>query len=48
MKNTDDTTDTSGTVLMTSRAGRMVCAVVCTAPETIPSARPSSTIIVPK
>ena len=48
MKKTDDTTDTSGTVRMTSSAGRMVCAVVCTAPDTIPSARPSSTIIVPK
>ena len=48
MKNTDDTTDTSGTVRMTSSAGRIVCAVVCTAPDTMPSARPSSTIIVPK
>ena len=48
MKNTDDTTDTSGTVRMISRAGRIVWAVVWAAPETIPSARPSSTIIVPK
>ena len=48
MKNTDDTTDTSGTVRITSRAGRMVWAVVCTAPDTMPSASPSSTIIVPK
>ena len=29
-------------------AGRIVWAVVCTDPDTIPSARPSSTIIVPK
>jgi hypothetical protein len=31
MKKTDDTTETSGTVRMTSSAGRMVWAVVCTA-----------------
>ncbi len=48
MKNTEDTTDTPGEVFTTSRAGRMVWAVVWTAPETIPSACPSSTIIVPK
>jgi hypothetical protein len=48
MKNTEETTDTPGTVFTTSSAGRMVWAVVCTAPETIPSASPSSTIIVPK
>ena len=48
MKNTDETTETSGAVLMISSAGRIVCAVVCAAPETMPSARPSSTIIVPK
>ena len=48
MKNTEDTTETPGSVLTTSSAGRMVCAVVCTAPETIPSASPSSTISVPK
>ena len=33
MKNTDDTTDTSGSVRTTSSAGRMVCAVVCAAPS---------------
>ena len=48
MKNTDDTTETSGTVRTTSRAGRIVWAVVCAAPETMPSASPSSTIMVPK
>ena len=48
MKKTDETIETSGSVLMISRAGRMVWAVVCTAPETMPSASPSSTIIVPK
>ena len=35
-------------VLMISNDGLMVCAVVCAAPETMPSARPSWTIIVPK
>ena len=48
MKNTDETTETPGTVLTTSSAGRIVWAVVCTAPDTMPSARPSSTISVPK
>ena len=48
MKKTDDTTETPGTVLTTSSAGRIVCAVVWTAPDTMPSARPSWTIIVPK
>ena len=48
MKNTEDTTETPGTVLTTSSAGRMVCAVVWTAPETMPSACPSSTMSVPK
>ena len=43
-----DTVDTPGRVLMISKAGRMVCAVVWAAPETIPSARPVCTIIVPK
>ena len=33
---------------MISNAGRMVCAVVCAAPETMPSARPRCTISVPK
>ena len=37
-----------GVVLMISNDGRMVCAVVCAAPETMPSASPSCTIIVPK
>ena len=48
MKNTEDTTETSGAVRTTSSAGRIVWAVVWTAPETIPSASPSSTIRVPK
>ena len=48
MKNTQDTTETPGTVLMISNAGRIVCAVVWAAPETMPSARPEWTIIVPK
>ena len=48
MKNTLDTTDTSGAVRMISNAGRMVCAVVCTAPDTIPSASPRWTMSVPK
>ncbi len=48
MRNTRDTTDTPGFVLMTSNAGRIVWAVVCAAPETMPSARPRCTIIVPK
>ena len=39
---------TSGRVLISSSAGRIVCAVVCAAPDTIPSARPQRTIIVPK
>jgi hypothetical protein len=33
---------------MISKEGRMVCAVEWTAPETIPSASPICTIIVPK
>jgi hypothetical protein len=48
MKNTLDATDTSGVVRMISKAGRMVAAVVWFAPETMPSASPSDTIIVPK
>jgi hypothetical protein len=48
MRNTDETVLTSGVVLTTSRAGRIVCAVVWMAPETMPSASPSITIIVPK
>ena len=37
-----------GTVLMISNDGLMVCAVVCAAPDTMPSARPRCTIMVPK
>ena len=37
-----------GLVLMISNAGRIVCAVVCAAPETMPSARPRCTMSVPK
>ena len=48
MKKTEETTETSGSVFTTSSDGRIVCAVVCTAPETMPSARPRWTIIVPK
>ena len=46
--NTLETTDTPGAVRTTSSAGRMVCAVVVTQPETMPSASPACTIIVPK
>ncbi len=48
MKKTEETIEAPGLVLMISKAGRMVAAVECTAPETMPSARPSSTIRVPK
>lgn len=48
MKKTDDTIEESGLVLMISNAGRMVAAVECTEPDTMPSARPSWTIRVPK
>ena len=48
MKKTLETIETPGTVLMIWNAGLRVCAVVCVAPDTIPSARPSSTIMVPK
>ena len=47
MKNTLETSDTPGRVFTSSRLGRIVCAVVCVAPETIPSAMPSATISVP-
>ena len=46
--NTLETTETPGAVRTTSRAGRMVCAVVVTQPDTMPSASPACTIIVPK
>ena len=42
------TTETPGLVLMNSKAGRMVWAVVVTEPETMPSARFLCTIMVPK
>ncbi len=48
MKNTEETIDASAVVLMISKAGRMVAAVECTDPDTMPSARPSCTIRVPK
>ncbi|SLJ01917.1 Uncharacterised protein [Mycobacteroides abscessus subsp. abscessus] len=48
MRNTLETVCTPGTVLMISKEGRMVWAVVCAAPETMPSAMPSYTIMVPK
>ena len=38
----------AGRVLMISNDGLMVCAVVCAAPETMPSASPICTIMVPK
>ena len=48
MKKTDETMSASGLVLMISKAGRIVAAVEWTDPETMPSARPSCTISVPK
>ena len=42
------TTETPGLVFTNSRLGRIVFAVVFTAPDTMPSARPRWTIIVPK
>jgi len=48
MRNTLETVFTPGRVRMISRAGRMVCAVVWAAPETMPSASPVCTIIVAK
>jgi hypothetical protein len=48
MKKTDDTMPASGFVLMISKAGRIVAAVECTEPDTMPSARPPCTISVPK
>ena len=47
MKNTLDTRLQPGTVLMICSAGRMVCAVLWTAPDTRPSASSSASIIVP-
>lgn len=40
MKNTDDTIETPFLVLMIWKAGRIVCAVVWVAPDTMPSAKP--------
>ena len=48
MKNTLDATESPGSVRMISKAGRIVSAVGCVAPETMASARPVCTIIVPK
>ncbi len=48
MKKTLEATETVGSVRMISKAGRMVAAVVWVAPETMPSACPHCTIIVPK
>ncbi len=48
MKKHEETNETPGEVRTNSSAGRMVWAVVWAAPETIPSARPSSTIMVAK
>ena len=48
MKKTLETMETPSVVLMNSSAGLIVWAVVCAAPETMPSARPKCTIIVPK
>lgn len=43
-----ETVDTPGTVLMICSAGRTVWAVVCAAPETMPSAMPLYTSMVSK
>ena len=48
IKKLDEMIEKPGLVLMNSKAGRMVCWVVCIAPDTIPSAWPLCTIIVPK
>ena len=48
MKKTLEITDTPLRALMISKAGRIVSAVVCAAPETIPSTLPAATISVPK
>ena len=48
IRNTLETVLTPGLVFTNSSAGRIVCAVVLTAPETMPSASPRWTIIVPK
>ena len=43
-----DTVDTPGLVLMISKAGRTVWAVVCAAPDTMPSTMSLCTSMVPK
>ena len=48
MRKIEETTEASGVVLMIWKDGLMVCAVVLAAPETMPSARPLWTIMVPK
>ncbi len=48
MRNTLDATETPGRVFTISNAGRIVAAVVCTEPDTIPSACPLWTNMVPK
>ena len=48
MRKTEDTTEKPGFVLMNSKAGRMVWAVVLTAPDTMPSASSFLTIMVAK
>ena len=48
MRKTLETMEQPGLVLMISKAGRIVCCVVCTDPDTMPSASPKWTIIVPK
>ena len=48
IRNTEDTILVPGRVLMNSSEGRIVFAVVLIAPETMPSAIPLYTSIVPK
>ena len=48
MRKALDTKDASGVVRMISSAGRIVCAVVWAAPDTMPSTCPDCTSIVPK
>ena len=47
MKKIEETTRVPGLVLMIWRAGRMVLAEVCSAPETRPSTSPRASIMVP-
>ena len=48
MRKIEETTETPGAVLMIWKEGTIVCAVVWAAPETMPSASPMWTIMVPK